>query len=120
MVILAFDVTEQVNAEKHRQEFTANVSHELKTPLQSIVGSAELLENGIPKAEDIPRFVGHIHKEASRLVFLIDDMIRLSELDEGAEMPHEDVSLKVLSEEVCEILADATNLTAVPPKIFSN
>ena len=113
MVILAFDVTEQVNAEKHRQEFTANVSHELKTPLQSIIGSAELMENGIVKAEDVPRFVGHIRKEASRLVFLIDDIIRLSALDEGAEMPHEDVSLKVLSEEVCETLADAAKLKDV-------
>jgi len=107
MAILAFDVTEQVNAEKHRREFTANVSHELKTPLQSIIGSAELMENGIVKEEDVPRFVGHIRKEASRLVFLIDDIIRLSELDEGTEMPREDVSLKVLSEEVCETLADA-------------
>ena len=113
MVILAFDVTEQVNAEKHRQEFTANVSHELKTPLQSIIGSAELLENGIVKEEDIPRFVGHIRKEASRLVFLIDDIIRLSQLDEGAEMPREEVSLKVLSEEVCETLADAAKLKDV-------
>ena len=113
MVILAFDITEQVNAEKHRQEFTANVSHELKTPLQSIIGSAELMENGIVKTEDVPRFVGHIRKEASRLVFLIDDIIRLSELDEGAEMPHEDVSLKVLSEEVCETLADAAKLKDV-------
>ena len=113
MVILAFDVTEQVNAEKHRQEFTANVSHELKTPLQSIIGSAELLENGIVKSEDVPRFVGHIRKEASRLVFLINDIIRLSQLDEGAEMPHEDVSLKVLSEEVCETLADAAKLKGV-------
>ena len=113
MVILAFDITEQVNAEKHRQEFTANVSHELKTPLQSIIGSAELMENGIVKEEDIPRFIGHIRKEASRLVFLIDDIIRLSELDEGAEMPREDVSLKVLAEEVCETLADAAKLKNV-------
>ena len=113
MVILAFDVTEQVNAEKHRQEFTANVSHELKTPLQSIIGSAELMENGIVKVEDVPRFVGHIRKEASRLVFLIDDIILLTELDEGAEMPHEDVSLKVLAEEVCETLADAAKLKDV-------
>jgi len=113
MVILAFDVTEQVDAEKHRQEFTANVSHELKTPLQSIIGSAELLENGIVKEEDVPRFVGHIRKEASRLVTLIDDIIRLSELDEGAEMPREDVSLKALSEDVCETLADAAKLKDV-------
>ena len=113
MVILAFDITEQVNAEKHRQEFTANVSHELKTPLQSIIGSAELMENGIVKDEDVPRFIGHIRKEASRLVFLIDDIIRLSELDEGAEMPREDVSLKVLAEEVCETLSDAAKMKDV-------
>ena len=113
MVILAFDVTEQVNAEKHRQEFTANVSHELKTPLQSIIGSAELMENGIVKQEDMPRFVGHIRKEASRLVHLIDDIIRLSQLDEGVEMVHEDVSLRGLSEEVFEILEDAAKLKDV-------
>ena len=113
VVVLAFDITEQVNAEKHRREFTANVSHELKTPLQSIIGSAELMENGIVKSEDVPRFIGHIRKEASRLVFLIDDIIRLSELDEGTEMPREDVSLKVLSEEVCETLADAAKLKDV-------
>ena len=113
MVILAFDITEQVNAEKHRQEFTANVSHELKTPLQSIIGSAELMENGIVKTEDVPRFLGHIRKEASRLVFLIDDIIRLSQLDEGAEMHREDVSLRVLSEEVCETLADAAKMKDV-------
>ena len=113
MAILAFDITEQVNAEKHRQEFTANVSHELKTPLQSIIGSAELMENGIVKDKDVPRFVGHIRKEASRLVFLIDDIIRLSQLDEGAEMPREEVALKALSEEVCETLSDAAKLKDV-------
>ena len=113
MVILAFDITEQVNAEKHRQEFTANVSHELKTPLQSIIGSAELMENGIVKDEDVPRFVGRIRKEASRLVTLIDDIIRLSQLDEGTDMPREDVSLRVLSEEVCETLSDAAKMMNV-------
>ena len=118
MVILAFDITEQVNAEKNRQEFTANVSHELKTPLQSIIGSAELMENGIVKAEDAPRFVGRIHKEASRLVTLIDDIIRLSQLDDGTDMPREEVSLKVLSEEVCETLADAAKLKGVSLEII--
>ena len=113
IVILAFDITEQANAEKHRQEFTANVSHELKTPLQSIIGSAELMENGIVKDEDIPRFVGRIRKEASRLVTLIDDIIRLSQLDEGADMPREDVSLRVLAEEVCGTLSDAAKMKNV-------
>ena len=117
MVVLAFDITDQVNAEKHRQEFTANVSHELKTPLQSIIGSAELMENGIVKEEDVPRFIGHIRKEASRLVYLIDDIIRLSQLDEGSEMPREDVSLKVLSEEVCNSLEDAAKLKDVSLEI---
>ena len=113
MVILAFDVTEQVNAEKHRREFTANVSHELKTPLQTIIGSAELMESGVVKEEDVPRFVGHIRKEASRLVTLIDDIIRSSQLDEKNEMPEEPVSLKEVSEEVCEILSDAARLKEV-------
>lgn len=119
-VILAFDITEQVNAEKHRQEFTANVSHELKTPLQSIIGSAELMENGIVKEEDVPRFVGHIRKEASRLVNLIDDIIRLSQLDERAEMPSEEVSLKTISEEVCETLADAAKLKDVSLEVVGD
>lgn len=113
MVILAFDVTEQINAEKHRREFTANVSHELKTPLQTIIGSAELMELGIVKEEDAPRFINTIRKEASRLVTLIDDIIRLSQLDEGAEMPKEDVSLRVIAEEVSQNLADAANLKDV-------
>ena len=118
IVILAFDITEQVNAEKHRQEFTANVSHELKTPLQSIIGSAELMENGIVKEEDVPRFIGHIRKEASRLVMLIDDIIRLSQLDERTDMLREDVSLRVLSEEVCETLSDAARMKNVSLEVF--
>lgn len=83
-VILAFDITEQEFAERNRREFTANVSHELKTPLQGIIGSAELIENGMVRPDDLPRFVGHIHAEAARLVTLIDDIIRLSQLDEGS------------------------------------
>jgi len=107
IVLLAFDVTERINAERNRREFTANVSHELKTPLQSIIGSAEIIENGIVKPEDIPRFIGHIHKEASRLVSLIEDIIRLSQLDEGQEMPLEPVSLHALAAEICETLESA-------------
>ena len=113
IVILAFDITEQVNAEKHRQEFTANVSHELKTPLQTIIGSAELMELGIVKEEDTPRFIKSIRQEAARLVTLIDDIIRLSQLDEGTEMPKEDVSLLELAREVTETLSDAAKLKGV-------
>ena len=117
MVILAFDITEQVDAEKHRREFTANVSHELKTPLQSIIGSAELMENGIVKDEDVPDFIGRIRKEAGRLVALIDDIIRLSQLDEGADMPREDVSLLILAQEACENLSDAAKIKNVSLKV---
>ena len=104
-VILAVDVTESQNAEQMRREFSANVSHELKTPLQGIIGSAELLESGMVKPEDTPRFVGHIRKEASRLVNLIEDIIRLSQLDEGVELPAEQVDMLQLAEDVKEILA---------------
>ena len=104
-VILVVDVTEAQNAEQTRREFSANVSHELKTPLQGIIGSAELLESGMVKAEDTPRFVGHISKEASRLVNLIEDIIRLSQLDEGVELPTEAVDMLAMAEDVKEILA---------------
>ena len=103
-VVLAVDVTEAQNAEQMRREFSANVSHELKTPLQGIIGSAELLESGMVKPEDTPRFVGHIRKEASRLVNLIEDIIRLSQLDEGVELPAEQVDMLQLAEDVKEIL----------------
>ena len=103
-VILAVDVTEAQNAEQLRREFSANVSHELKTPLQSIIGSAELLESGLAKPEDQPRFLGHIRREASRLVALIEDIIRLSQLDEGVELPTEPVDILALAEEVKAIL----------------
>ena len=103
-VVLAFDITERLNSEQMRREFSANVSHELKTPLQGIIGSAELLESGIAKPEDAPRFVGHIKKEASRLVSLIEDIIRLSQLDEGVELPKEKVDILELAEEVKSIL----------------
>ena len=113
-VILAVDVTDAQNAEKMRREFSANVSHELKTPLQGIIGSAELLESGMVKPEDTPRFVGHIRREASRLVNLIEDIIRLSQLDEGVAMPTEAVDMLQLAEEVKSILrpsAEERNVT---------
>ena len=106
-VILAFDVTENARAEQSRREFTANVSHELKTPLQSIMGSAELIENGLVAAQDMPRFVGHIRTEAARLVSLIEDIIRLSQLDEGGELPFEVCNLAEIARETTDSLADA-------------
>lgn len=108
-VILAFDITEQADAERIRREFTANVSHELKTPLQTITGSAELMENGLVKEEDIPRFVGHIREEATRLVTLVEDIIRLSQLDEQTELPKENVSLYEIASEACGVLRDSAD-----------
>ena len=105
IVILCFDVTETAFAERNRKEFTANVSHELKTPLQSIIGSAELLENGLVKPEDTKRFVGNIKSEATRLVSLINDIIRLSQLDEGGEPAIESVDLYDVANEVVEVLS---------------
>ncbi|MDD7506881.1 MAG: ATP-binding protein [Clostridiales bacterium] len=105
VVILCLDVTESAYAERNRREFTANVSHELKTPLQSIIGSAELLENGLVKPEDTKRFVGNIKSEATRLVSLINDIIRLSQLDENSESASESVDLYDITKEVVEVLS---------------
>ena len=104
LVILAFDVTEQECAEQTRREFSANVSHELKTPLTSIIASADLIENGLVKSEDMLRFIGLIKKESSRLLNLIDDIIRLSQLDEGVDLPEEEVDLSEIAAEAVEQL----------------
>ena len=117
-VLLAFDITEQQNAQRNRREFTANVSHELKTPLQGIIGSAELIENGMVKPEDMPRFTGHIRKEASRLVTLIEDIIRLSQLDEGRQMPSEQVDLFELADEVKSVLEGACEAKNINMKLM--
>ena len=101
-VMLIFDVTEKIFAERNRREFTANVSHELKTPLQSISGSAELIESGLVKQEDMPQFISNIRTESARLIALIDDIIRLSKLDEGADMPFEEVDLYETAKETIE------------------
>lgn len=108
-VIICFDVSETAFAERNRQEFTANVSHELKTPLQSIIGSAELLENGLVKPEDTQRFIGNIRREATRLVSLINDIIRLSQLDENMESVKEETDLYALSNEVKDVLTVSAN-----------
>ena len=116
--ILAFDVTEQAQAERSRREFTANVSHELKTPLHTIMGSAELIETGMASPEDVPRFAGRIRSEAARLVTLIEDIIRLSQLDEnedaGDTLPREPAALRAVAEDAVQALrqeADRRNVT---------
>ena len=82
-VLVILDVTEKEQRERLRREFTANVSHELKTPLTSILGTAEILQNGLVKPEDVPHFAGNIHRETERLIGLVNDIIKLSRLDEG-------------------------------------
>ena len=99
IVLLLLDVTEKEKTEQMRREFTANVSHELKTPLQTISGCAELLANGIVKQEDIQKFGSQICTEAQRMIRLVDDIIKLSHLDEGAtDMQRENVDLYALAE----------------------
>lgn len=107
-VLLLMNVTERVERENLRREFSANVSHELKTPLTSISGIAEIIEDGFVKEEDIKAFANRIYKEAQRLISLVEDVIKISQLDEG-QIPYEwsDVDLYQISKEVCGSLKDA-------------
>ena len=102
----------QETFERQRQ-FISDAGHELKTPLQSIIGSAELLENGLVKPEDQPRFLSRIHQEADRLVALINDILRLSQLDEGGALPHEQVSVLELAQEAARSLTAQAAAQAV-------
>ncbi|MEG2303919.1 MAG: ATP-binding protein [Lachnospiraceae bacterium] len=96
---------EKEQAEQIRKEFSANVSHELKTPLTSISGYAEIMKDGLVKAEDIPEFSRRIYDEASRLIVLIEDIIKLSKLDEGeVALEKEEVDLYLLTREICSRL----------------
>lgn len=104
-ILLFFDVTEREEIEKLRREFTANVSHELKTPLTSISGFAEIMQNGMVQGEDVPRFAGKIYDEAQRLICMVQDIIKLSKLDEKQKaMEKEPVDLAFLIEEVVKRL----------------
>jgi len=101
-VILVLDITDRVAAEQIRREFSANVSHELKTPLTSISGYAEIMRDGVAKPEDTKRFAAKIFNESAQLMSLIDDIIRLSQLDEKESLPEfETVDLKAVCEDVC-------------------
>ena len=104
-VLFILDVTDRQAADQVRREFTANVSHELKTPLQSISGYAEIIKNGLVKPEDIPQFIERIHQEAQRLIHLVEDIIKISKLDENkTPMNPEPVDLYSLSAEVLKRL----------------
>ncbi len=105
-VLLFLDVTEKENAEQIRREFTANVSHELKTPLHTISGYAELMANGIARQEDLPKFSTQIYHEAQRMICLVEDIIKLSHLDEGPDdMSYEEVDLYSLAKETIDRLS---------------
>lgn len=104
-VILIVDVTEKEKREKLRREFTANVSHELKTPLTSILGISDMLKNGIVAPDDIKGFGADINKEAERLLSLVNDIIKLSELDEGTVGETERVDLYKTAKEAAKSLA---------------
>lgn len=118
VVLLLLDITEKENSEQMRREFTANVSHELKTPLQTISGYAELLANGIVKAEDIPNFSNQIYTEAQRMIRLVEDIIKLSHLDEGAgDMKKENTDLFALAGNVTASLASEAENAGVTMKL---
>lgn len=107
IVLLILDVTEKEKTEQLRREFTANVSHELKTPLHTISGCAELLANGMVKSEDVSEFSNRIYSEAQRMIQLVEDIIRLSHLDEGAtDMKWDRVDLYQMAKETVNLFSD--------------
>ena len=106
-VVVILDVTEQQSREELRREFTANVSHELKTPLTSISGYAEIMMNGLVQPSDMGRFSGKIYQEAQRLITLVGDIIRLSQLDEEkAQLEKQPVDLHMIASDVVKRLQD--------------
>ena len=105
-IILFLDITEKSMSEKLRREFSANVSHELKTPLTTIYGNVEMLENGMVKEADTAQFYGKIKNEAARLITLIEDIIMLSQLDENSNyIELENVDLVTTATDVIQSLA---------------
>lgn len=111
--ILIVDETEKVLSEGMRREFSANVSHELKTPLHSILASSELLMNNLVKDEDKATFISRIHNEAEHLVTLVEDIIRLSQLDETDDFPREEVDCEAIVESVAEALQSSAESHSV-------
>ena len=109
IVLLLLDVTEKRRAETQRREFTANVSHELKTPLHAISGYAELMKSGLVRSEDVTGFAGNIYTEAQRLIRLVEDILKLSRLDEGADGKRENLDLYEL---VCQTLGEMKHYTS--------
>lgn len=118
IVMLILDITEQQATEQMRREFTANVSHELKTPLQSISGYAEIISNHLVKPEDIPEFVERIYREARRLIGLVDDIMKISRLDENkTSLTEESVDLFLLTQDVLQRLQSQAQAKQITVKL---
>ncbi len=99
------NITDEENAEEMRKQFSANVSHELKTPLTSIMGASELISNGLVKSEDIKKFADNIYKESQRLYELVQDIIRLSKLDEQKKFEFEVTDISLMTKDVISHLS---------------
>lgn len=128
IIIFFVDVTEEIQSEQIRRDFSANVSHELKTPLTTIKGFGELLENGIfTKEEDVKKYGGMIYRESERLLYLINDIIRLSQIEEQEHVLSDKIDLLKTAHDVEEILrhkADNREVTMTiegePVQIYGN
>lgn len=128
IIIFFVDVTEEIQSEQIRRDFSANVSHELKTPLTTIKGFGELLENGIfTKEEDVKKYGGMIYRESERLLYLINDIIRLSQIEEQEHVLNDKIDLLKTAHDVEEILrhkADNREVTMTvegePVRIYGN
>ena len=128
IIIFFVDVTEEIQSEQRRRDFSANVSHELKTPLTTIKGFGELLENGIfTKEEDVKKYGGMIYRESERLLYLINDIIRLSQIEEQEHVLNDKIDLLKTAHDVEEILrhkADNREVTMTiegePVQIYGN
>jgi len=120
-VLILMDVTEKERLETLRREFATNVSHELKTPLTSILGTAEIIQNGLVKPEDIHHFSGNIYREASRLIRIVNDIIKVSRLDEGGPTGQwERVSLRWMAERVVDYLTRTAESRGVTMTLEGN
>ena len=119
-IILFLDITDRAESEKIRKEFTANVSHELKTPLTNISGYAEMITAGLTKEEDIKYFAGKIKDESARLITLVKDIIMLSELDEFSIAMEEQVDLVSLVNDIRESFHIPISVTAEEVSVRGN
>ena len=120
-VLILMDVTEKERLETLRREFATNVSHELKTPLTSILGTAEIIQNGLVRPEDIPHFSGNIYREARRLIRIVNDIIKVSRLDEGDPTGDwETLSLRWIAETVVDYLTPTAESRGVTLKLEGN